>query len=108
MKRCAPGSHDIIKADVDLFKASTTGGQSWAGIYTAECRECHSTLALRLCLMCDEPCDTRDELPWGKPEDERVCHFGCAAKVVLARNRGRKFVVLVGRGTGSSLRKANT
>lgn len=93
-KRCTQADHDAMKATVDLFKASTVNHQQWAGLLTAECSECSSTLALDVCPICTHPCAGGDHLPW----DDGEAHFECVARLMVAGRRG-KFVILAGKTT---------
>ncbi len=109
MKSCIQAEHLAIKERVEFFMLETTGHQRWAGLLTGQCKECQSTLALQLCLVCSEPCASVDALPWGNPEDERVGHFACIARTMLEGRKVGKFVILVGKGTAREfVRNDNT
>lgn len=94
--RCTAATHEDLKADVDVFLAHTKGHQPWAGLLTAECRACESTLALYLCVICTKPCPSEDCLPIPHREDEHG-HFACVAQKALATGQ-TKFVIVVGGG----------
>lgn len=93
-EECTTATHDLMRANVALFKACTRNHQEWAGLLTAECRNCDSTLALPFCFLCRKPCPATDALEWNP--DGSIAHFGCVARVMVA-STGTRFVIVVGK-----------
>ncbi len=90
---CTTATHDLMRAHVSLFEASTMNRKEWDGVVLGECRNCGSTLGLPICFLCPKPCSARDANPWG----DGVAHFACISKLALSTAETR-FVIVVGGG----------
>lgn len=99
---CTPATHGAIKTAVNVFEQCTRNRMKWEGLLTGQCyvEGCGTTLALELCLLCDDPMPTGDMLPFGDGHS----HFSCLARRALARGKTR-FVILVGGGKAAEFRR---